>query len=269
MMDMSTLIISDIHADIRALESILSITSDTKFVRKFSKVERIFNLGDTIERGYHPKEVINAIRNLQKSIPVISLLGNHDEAFLFGRPVSGSDTKSRGAHKDLDGYALFLRDLPQYYVDYEDRILAVHGGPIDPNELNGDWLYKRSWQRISSRSYLSSTGYHFTTKEAFDYVTRVYGSGYLILCGHEHREAAYSNRMGDILNTMSVTRSRYIGREVEFRWVARNYKMSYIIRVGISGPEGYATSLGLNTSYFGLIWRLGNIERIGLFSFEL
>lgn len=266
---MSTLIISDLHADIRALESILSITRDTKFIKKFSKVEKILNLGDTIERGYHPKEVINAIRNLQKSMPVISLLGNHDEAFLFGRPVSGSDTKSRDAHKDLDGYALFLRDLPQFYVDYENKILAVHGGPIDPNELNGDWLYDRTWQRISSRSYLSVTGYHYTTKEAFDYVKRVYGSGYLILCGHEHREAAYSDCMGEILDTMSVTRSRYSGHEVEFRWVTRDYKMSYLIRVGISGPEGYAIRFGLNTSYFGLIWKLGTIERIGLFSLKL
>ncbi len=269
MMHMSTLIISDLHADIRALESILSITRDTKFIEKFSKVEKILNLGDTIERGYHPKEVINAIRNLQKSIPVISLLGNHDEAYLSGRPVSGSDTKSRGAHGDLDGYTLFLRDLPHFYVDYESKILAVHGGPIDPNELNGNWLHERSWQRISSRSYLSATGYHYTPKEAFDYVKRVYGSGYLILCGHEHREAAYSDCTGDILNSMSVTSSRYDGHEVEFRWVMRNYKMSYLIRVGISGPEGYATSLGLNTSHFGLIWKLSNRERIGLFSFKL
>jgi predicted phosphodiesterase len=269
MIDMSTLIISDVHADLRALQSILSITSDTRFIQEFSKVERVFNLGDTIERGYHPKEVIDEIRNLQKNIPVISLLGNHDEAFLFGRAVSGSDARSREAHHGLGAYAFFLRDLPQFYVDRANRILAVHGGPIDPNELNGDWLCNRSWQRLSSRSYLSSTGYHYTPKEAFDYVKRIYGSGYLILCGHEHREAAYSDYGGNILNSMSVVRSRYIGYEVEFRWVSRNYKMSYIIRVGISGPEGYSSSSGLNTSYFGLIWRSDNVERIGLFSFEL
>jgi len=266
---MSTLIISDIHADVRALECILSIISDAKFVRKYSKVERILNLGDTIDRGYHPREVIDKIRELKKSIPIISLIGNHDEAFLHGRPVSGSDRKSKGVHKDLGEYALFLKDLPQFYVDRKDRILAVHGGPIDPNELDDSWLYHRSWQRISSKSYLSSSGYHYTPNEAFGYVKRTYGGGYLVLCGHEHEEAAFSDSEGDILKTMSIERSRYVGYEVESKRAVRNGKMSYLIRVGISGPEGYSMSLGYNTSYFGLLWKPDKMERIGLFNFEL
>jgi predicted phosphodiesterase len=266
---MSTLIISDIHADIRAFDCILSIISDARFVRKYSKVEKIFNLGDTIDRGYHPREVIDKIRELKKSIPIVSLVGNHDEAFLYGHTVSGSDAKSRGAHKDLGEYALFLKDLPQFYIDNKDRILAVHGGPIDPNELNDSWLYHRSWQRISSKSYISSTGYHYTPREAFDYVKRVYGDGYVILCGHEHKEAAYSDSTGDILKTMSIERRKYMGFELESKWVARNNKMSYLIRVGISGPEGYRTSLGLDASYFGLIWKADKMERMGLFNFKL
>jgi len=266
---MATLIISDIHADVRALECILSIISDARFVGKYSKVERIFNLGDTIDRGYHPREVIDKIRELKKSIPIVSLVGNHDEAFLYGHSVSGSDAKSREVHKDLGEYTLFLKDLPQFYIDNKNRILAVHGGPIDPNELNDSWLYHRSWQRIASKSYLSSTGYHYTPMEAFGYVKRVYGGGYLVLCGHEHEEAAYSDSAGDILKTMSIERSKYTGYEVESKWVARNDKMSYLIRVGISGPEGYRMSLGLDTSYFGLIWKPDKMERIGLFNFKL
>jgi len=60
-----------------------------------------------------------------------------------------------------------------------------------------------------------------------------------------------------------------MGFEVESKWMARNDKMSYLIRVGILGPEGYRMSLGSDTSCFGLIWKTDKMERIGLFNFKL
>ncbi|MGA7075463.1 MAG: metallophosphoesterase [Halobacteriota archaeon] len=265
---MSILVISDVHADIRALEAILSITADKRFARKHSKVETILNLGDTVERGYHPREVIDKLRELETTLPVISLRGNHDEALLLDYPVSGSDARSRQAHANADAYASFLRVLPDCYLDEDSRILAVHGGPIDPCTLGDDWLYHRSWQRISSRSYLDASGYHYTPQEAFEYVKQIYGNGYVILCGHDHDAAAYSDRRGSLLEMMRVERSRYAGHEVTSRWLARDPGASYLVRVGIAGPEGYHR-LGLNRSHFGLISRRDVRERIVLFSFAL
>jgi len=263
----SILVISDVHADIRALEAILSITADKRFTQKYSKIEQILNLGDTVERGYHPREVIDKLRELQKTVPVVSLRGNHDEALLYDRPVSGSDMRSRAAHANRSAYVSFLRTLPDLYLDVDDRLLAVHGGPIDPRELGNDWLFDRSWQRIAPTSYLSPSGYHYTPKQAFEYVKRAYGEGYLILCGHEHEEAAYSDREGDIFEKMRTGLSQYAGREVTSRWIERDCRTSYLIRVGIAGPEGYSHRFRLDRSYFGVIWWLNEQERIGLFSF--
>lgn len=264
--DVSILFIADVHADIRALEAILLITADKRFALKHSKVEMILNLGDTVERGYHPAEVFDKLRELEKILPVISLRGNHDEALLLGYPVSGSDSSSRQAHKNLDAYAPFLRGLSDCYRNEDNRILAVHGGPIDPHGLGDDWLYHRSWQRISSRSYLDASGYHYTPQEAFEFVKQNYGDGYVILCGHDHDAAAYSDRGGSLLETMQVERSRYAGYEVTSRWITRDPRASYLVRVGIAGPEGYHR-FGLKRSHFGLIARRDSRKRIELFSF--
>jgi predicted MPP superfamily phosphohydrolase len=264
--EVSILFISDVHADIRSLEAILSIIADGRFKGKHSEVQLILNLGDTVERGYHPEQVINKLRELEKTLPAISLRGNHDEALLLGYPVSGSDLRSRQAHANSDAFASFLKDLPDCYLNEDDRILAVHGGPIDPHRLGDDWLYQRIWQRISSRSYLDASGYHYTPQEAFEFVKQNYGDGYIILCGHDHNAAAYSDRQGSLLEMMHIERSRCAGYEVTSRGIIRDPHTSYLVRVGIAGPEGYHRS-GLDRSHFGLISQRDSKERIELFSF--
>lgn len=265
---MSLLVVSDIHADNRALEAILAVVADKRFVQTHTRVEKMLNLGDTVERGYHPREVVDTLRALGQTIPVVSLLGNHDEALLFSRPVSGSDTKSRRAHALCRDCIPFLQTLRHCYVDALDRIIAVHGGPLDPHELGDGWLSQRSWQRIASSSYIDASGYHYTPEEAFLYVKRAFGSGYVILCGHEHDEAAYSDRSGDLLARMHKQRNKFAGHTIWSRWLERDRASSYLIRVGIAGPEGYCRSSGLCRAHFGLIWQQDKHERIGLFSFD-
>jgi len=264
----SILVISDVHADICALEAILRITADTRFVRKHSEVELTLNLGDTVERGYHPREVIDTLRALEKTRPVVSLLGNHDEALLLGAPLSGSDSRSKQAHTNLGTYKAFLEALPDCYVNKDNRILAVHGGPIDPHRLGAGWLYHRSWQRISSRSYIDASGYHYTPAEAFEYVKEMCGIGYVILCGHDHDAAAYSDRRGSIFAMMRLERHRYAGYDMVSRGIVRDPDTSYLIRVGIAGPEGYQR-FGHMQAHFGLISQRDARQRIEFFSFAL
>ncbi len=92
------LVISDIHADISALDTIIDVTTSADFKIKYGEISRIINLGDVLERGTNPKQVLEKIMELSKNYPVISVIGNHDEAFLYKRPVSGSSFESIIAH---------------------------------------------------------------------------------------------------------------------------------------------------------------------------
>jgi predicted MPP superfamily phosphohydrolase len=76
------LVFSDIHADINALDLIIDTVSSNEFIKKYGSFSRIINLGDLLERGIHPKEVILKLKSLEKNYPIFSVMGNHDEGFL-------------------------------------------------------------------------------------------------------------------------------------------------------------------------------------------
>jgi len=58
------LVFSDIHADINALELIIDTVSSNEFVKKYGSFSRIINLGDLLERGIYPKEVLAKLKLL-------------------------------------------------------------------------------------------------------------------------------------------------------------------------------------------------------------
>src|SRR5690348_7587812 len=99
---MMDLVFSDIHADLNALELIISTASSDEFVKKYGSFSRIINLGDLLERGIYPKQVIAKLRSLEKNYPIFSVMGNHDEGFLSGKKVSASSFESMDAHNNLD-----------------------------------------------------------------------------------------------------------------------------------------------------------------------
>jgi predicted MPP superfamily phosphohydrolase len=92
------LVISDIHADISSLNTIMKLVTSIDFKKKYGEISRIINLGDVLERGTHPKQVLEKMMTFSKNYQVISVIGNHDEAFLYGREVSGSSLESVYAH---------------------------------------------------------------------------------------------------------------------------------------------------------------------------
>jgi predicted MPP superfamily phosphohydrolase len=95
------LVFSDIHADINGLDLIIKTVSSDEFVKKYGSFSRIINLGDLLERGINPKEVISKLKSLQKNYPIFSVIGNHDEGFLSGKKVSASSFESMDAHERL------------------------------------------------------------------------------------------------------------------------------------------------------------------------
>ena len=133
----STLLISDIHADAAALDRILDLAFSESFSGRYGPVEKVLNLGDVMERGHSPKETVDRLRSLKN---LESILGNHDEAFLQQKSLSGSDMASISAHEEYrktGEYESFFKDMGLCYVDREQKLYAVHGGPLDPGVIAG------------------------------------------------------------------------------------------------------------------------------------
>jgi hypothetical protein len=275
------LLLSDVHADIAALEAILRVSGSDAFRDRFGAPGRVVNLGDAVERGYSPCEVIDrmkAIRNLA------SVRGNHDEAFVWNNPVSGSDSVSLAAHEECrerGSWMDFFSGMEAFAMDREERLYFVHGGPVNPDricppgaDLTESWLCSQTWQRISrtGERYLDNSGYHYLPGDAFDEVRAALGAGFAVLCGHEHAEAVYREKDGrveDILFGLDISYFEAGSRKVEEKRIALEDGANYLVRLGIAGPSGYYHLCGWDRCYFGVYRRDAERRYISLLSFAL
>ncbi len=259
----SILLFSDIHADIGALDAILRLSQSGDFIDRYGPVSLAINMGDVLERGHSPGQVVERLESISG---LESILGNHDEAFLGGIPVSGSDAGSERAHEEYratGGYEDFFRGMGKYYVNTKEKLYVVHGGPIDPCAITPEgaegieaWLYTQPWQRISffGERYLDASGYHYLPEDAFDAVKNVFDAGFLIACGHEHEEAAYVQRGGaveDVLDRLEKVTVCLDGREVREKKLPLDEDAGYLARLGMAGPEGYGEYVEARR-YFGV-----------------
>jgi predicted phosphodiesterase len=126
---MRVLILSDIHANIIALETVLSDAA--------GEYDTIWCLGDIVGYGPRPNECIELIRGKA----ALAVMGNHDWAVL-GRPGINVDdfnpqarqvvmwTRSQLTAENL----AFLDELPDIPVhpDGEGDILVTHASPREP-----------------------------------------------------------------------------------------------------------------------------------------
>jgi len=121
---MKIAIISDIHSNLEALESVID---DIKTIA----VDKIMSLGDNIGYGADPEQVINTIQNNN----IVSVLGNHEYACLeddylltFNKNAKKAllINKSRLSLNSL----LYISNLKEFSVQYECRF--VHGLPPEP-----------------------------------------------------------------------------------------------------------------------------------------
>jgi len=263
------LILSDIHADIQALETILDVVTHTTFKEKYGEFSRIINLGDVFERGTHPKEVLEKLQIISKTHSLESVVGNHDEAFLYKRQVSGSSIESLIAHSHLNQQDLEFFEMnkdgtygKQEFIDKKYNLVCVHGGPLDPNKIipNGSreesWLYQKSWQRISEEDFefFSFAGYNYKPSSAFKEVENLF-ENFIILCGHQHKEAAIiqtENGPKEILSEITPNIEKISKFTLEKKEIPIQNNENYIIRVGLGGPEGYY-GIGMAKPYFGII----------------
>ena len=251
------LLFSDIHADHGALDSILKVCQSKEFLSRYGEISRILNLGDLLERGTNPKGVLQKMSELSKSYNLKSVMGNHDEAFLYKKIISGSTFESKISHNNLTDSDLefFSKNDDgtfgsQQFLDTEQKLICVHGGPLDPekiipNDTQEDrWLYQKTWQRLTfeDSEFFSYYGYHFKPETAFEEVKTIMNN-FIIFSGHQHEEACIKQNSNNIIsNEYSNLKKKNvkIGEyKLESKEVSIDPRSNYLIRLGLGGPEGY------------------------------
>jgi len=191
---MGEVIFSDVHADSAAIEALASSIRTSGFRDEFGPVDVLINLGDLVHRGDHPKETLEKVHTLANNYRLVSVLGNHDHAYLHGIVVSGTDSPSAYRHEQLrDSPLLSIFDhMPMEWVD--DSMLFVHGGPL---ELGAQTLRLKCWQRLSHQYGDFFTGYHYTAAMAFDALA-ARGITHMC-CGHQHQHICCRKTMEGIV----------------------------------------------------------------------
>ena len=191
---MGAVIFSDVHADAGAIAALSACIATPSFLETFGPIDQVINLGDILHRGDHPKEALEKIHSLSHEYNLVSVMGNHDHAYLNGLSVSGSDAASMYRHEQLRDSPLLsiFESMPMEYSDH--GMLFVHGGPMD---LGTQTLRLKCWQRLSHQPGDSFTGYHYTAEMAF---TALKERGLThMCCGHQHSHICCRKTSGGIV----------------------------------------------------------------------
>ena len=130
---MRALIVSDIHANIEALEAVLR-SAEGRF-------DVLWNLGDTVGYGGSPNEVIERIRPISD----LSVRGNHDKVCCGASSALGFNPVARAAAKwtqdELTAENMeWLREVPKGPLHPQveglpaSAITCAHGSPLNEDQ---------------------------------------------------------------------------------------------------------------------------------------
>jgi len=121
-------VVSDIHGNLEALESVLSAVSE-------ERVDGYLFVGDVVGYGADPKECIKLLKSLD---PAVAIAGNHDWGAIDKLDVSYFSEAAMAAiictKRTLDdGELEYLRSFPLSYED--EKLTLVHGTLNMPEEF--------------------------------------------------------------------------------------------------------------------------------------
>lgn len=178
---MKIAVISDIHANLEALEVCLSEISELK-------ADKLICLGDLVDYCAQPNECIELV----KQNADVVLMGNHDEAQFNFEQAEGfndyayiSSVHTRSVIKPE--YVKYLKTLPYTYS--LENLLFVHASPRYPE------LYRYVLSSSSAKSEFSS----FSEKVCF--------------IGHSHRPVIFAENNSNVYEAETVNdygNTRYI-----------------------------------------------------------
>ena len=162
-------VLSDVHANLAALEAVAS---------DLPAVDQVWVLGDIVGYGPHPNEVIATLQ----AMGARSVLGNHDGAAIGTVDAKYFNPDARAAIEWTatvidDNARAYIASLPEVRRDGE--VTAVHGSPRDP-----------IWEYITSSSIAAAN------LDAFD--TR------LCLFGHTHLPMVFRAIDGGVEATVGL-----------------------------------------------------------------
>jgi predicted phosphodiesterase len=125
---MHVLIISDIHANLAALEAVLAHA----VLSQNGHFDAVWCLGDLVGYGPNPNECVERIRNLPN---LVCLMGNHDKAVLDETSIEVFNADARAAlywtrSVTSPETVAFLRALPE--IAHVGNFTLVHGSPRQP-----------------------------------------------------------------------------------------------------------------------------------------
>jgi diadenosine tetraphosphatase ApaH/serine/threonine PP2A family protein phosphatase len=120
------LILSDIHANLDALDAVLAAAPRATW-------DRVVVLGDLVGYGADPNAVVDRVRALD---PLAVIRGNHDKACCGIEDASNFNHVARIAASWTEDHLTpenrsYLRDLPAGPVVIDDRVEICHGSPFD------------------------------------------------------------------------------------------------------------------------------------------
>lgn len=144
---MRVLIISDIHSNYTALDTVLAVAGT---------FDQLWNLGDTIGYGPRPNECVAAMRAQAH----VMLSGNHDLACLGKIDLSDFNPDARTANvwngQQLDAANRAALDTLLPHAAVDDRFLLAHGSPREP-----------VWEYLLSRAQAEDNFELFTQQACF------------------------------------------------------------------------------------------------------
>jgi predicted phosphodiesterase len=120
------LILSDLHANLEALEAVLAAAPPASH-------DRVLVLGDLVGYGADPNAVIERVRALE---PAAIIRGNHDKVASGIEDASNFNHLARQAAEWTSAalapaHREYLRQLPAGPVIVDDRLEICHGAPFD------------------------------------------------------------------------------------------------------------------------------------------
>lgn len=120
---MRVLVISDIHSNITALETVLQAAGE---------VDATWCLGDLVGYGPDPNECVERIRSLPR---LTCILGNHDAAVTSNKNIEKfNDEAEKSIHFTVDRLSAdnlkFLKRLREKYIN--QAVTLTHGSPRNP-----------------------------------------------------------------------------------------------------------------------------------------
>ncbi len=160
------LVISDVHANITALEAVLADAG---------KVDEVWCLGDIAGYGPDPNECIERIRALPK---LTCMMGNHDYAAIGDMALETFNSDAKKAllwqrERLTEASKEFLRTFSQEPMVCES-VTLVHGSPRDPiweyimntlvARINLDY-FETPWCFVGHSHFQAVFQYHAETDE--------------------------------------------------------------------------------------------------------